>query len=320
MNIQTLQKTFLPITKPIPRLVEITDEFMPVLLNLLRTVSREDTYLLSPAYFAMTGRKGLWIYGDSETFMMLARHPNNDDSLLLFPPVGKHPKNLIRSILAEPHRPEGELQMARLGPEDAQLRAELKQWGVSANEKEELLDWTYPVQILDTGAVCSRLGHNFRDFRKNINRAFGRNIWSEIFDVSNPDHAEIVKNVAKQWAVERDDGHFADLIEPTNSTLQLMQTGNLPMKGLLTYEGTLPVGFIIWEETDPARGFANSVAGVSVGGKGVDEFAILKMCEQLNQRGFHQVCIGGSETSGLDAFKRKMNPVKSVQLQSAHFS
>lgn len=319
MNMPIIKKPALIAARTEPRLLPITSTMLPVLMGIFKEAERQDPYLLSPAYFAMTGRKGLWVYGDNETMMMLARHPNDPGKLLLFPPIGNDPARLLRSVMAEPNRPDGELQLARLGPEDVYLGIDLNGYGLSAPQTEDVLDWTYPVHVLDTASIQNRSGPKFRDFRQNVNRAFGRNTWSKPIGISNSAHIETVRHITEKWVSGREDYSHGDLVEPTEAALDLMRTGKLPMQGILTYEGAMPAGFIIWEETDPARGIANSITALSVGGKGADEFAMFKMCEHLQENGFREVCIGGSETPGLDAFKRKMNPVRSVSLSSARF-
>jgi hypothetical protein len=42
-----------------------------------------------------------------------------------------------------------------------------------------------------------------------------------------------------------------------------------------------------------------------------------KMAEYLQSRGILEMCLGGSETESLDAFKRKLEPVWSIELDSA---
>lgn len=48
--------------------------------------------------------------------------------------------------------------------------------------------------------------------------------------------------------------------------------------------------------------------------KGMSEFIQWSMCRTLAASGIDRVCIGGSETEGLDRFKRKMRPVESLDL------
>lgn len=296
-------------------LLPVTPDKLPLLQMLLNGIDRDDPYSVSAAYYAMTGRKGLWLYGDDRTMMIIARHPNNEDQLLFFPPFGADPARLLNNALIDPAMPDGSVKMARLGSEDGYLIMQMTARSQHKPMPERLLDWTYPVHVLDINKVVTREGGLFRDFRKNVNRAFGRGLWAE--PITTATHRKITSNLAKNWADSHEQTAYSieDLVMPSMTAIDLMKSG-LPMAGLLIHEGEKPVGFIIWEETDPTKGIANSIAGLSIGSKGIDEFAMLQMCETLKSRGFQQVCIGGSETAGLDAFKRKMNPVRSIELQS----
>ena len=293
-------------------LVEITPENVPLLQRILNELDREDLYSTSAAYFMMTGRKGLWIYGNEDTAMIVARHPNMDDSVLFFPPMGSNPVSLIEFALVDPALPVGEKKLARLGPEDQYLSALLEQRGSRKIEVEEVLDWKFPVHILDTENVVNSKGQDFRDFRKNIHRAFGRGLWSENID-SQDDIARVLE-ISKSWAMHHvsDNYSIEDLIGPTKYALSLFDTPNLSINGLIINEGNEAVGYIMWEETNPSKGFANSISGMSIRPRGTEEFAILEMCKKLKETGFNKVCIGGSETEGLDNFKRKMCPIASV--------
>lgn len=295
-------------------LVEITPENVPLLQKFLNKLDREDLYSTSAAYFMMTGRKGLWVYGNEDTAMIVARHPNIDDRILFFSPMGTNPVDLTEFALVDPVIPAGEKKLARLGPEDQYLSAVLEQRGSGKIEVEEILDWKFPVHILDTANVVDSKGQNFRDFRKNIHRAFGRGLWSESID-SQDDIARVLE-ISKSWAMRRvsDNYSIEDLIGPTKYALSLFNNPNLSINGLIINEGNEAVGYIMWEETNPSKGLANSISGMSVRPRGTEEFAILEMCKKLKKAGFRKVCIGGSETEGLDNFKRKMCPVSSVNL------
>ena len=43
------------------------------------------------------------------------------------------------------------------------------------------------------------------------------------------------------------------------------------------------------------------------------------MAEYLASRGISYMCLGGSETESLDRFKRKLGPVRSVELKTVSF-
>jgi len=297
-------------------LIEITQENLYLLNRIVNLRSRQDTYTNSASYFAMTGRKGLWLYGDEKTAMVIARHPNDPEQLLFFPPIGLDPVGLIQAARFDPEIPAGKIRLARVAPEDSQLSSRLQVNHIGTEKDEDVLDWRYPVHILGTEDVSEHKGSKFRDFRKNINKALARGLRSE--HISMKHHVLKAIGICKQWSERRVSQSFflEDLLEPTKKALELLEQKAMAMDGLVIYEGSAPISYIIWEETNPVLGMANSISGMSIKQKGTDEFAMLEMCKELSKKGYKRVCIGGSESEGLDAFKRKMCPVQSIPLYS----
>lgn len=300
-----------------PSLRQLTNSDFVQLQKALSKVTRSDAYSQSASYLAMTGRKGLWLYSTDDTFMVIAAHPNSDDHLLFFPPMGKEPSNLLNQIVHDDRVFADEIQLARMSGQDQLLLAWAEASGHFKTGSEDLLDWKYPVHTLSTKDVVEHQGRRFRNFRHGINLATDAGLSAKLVD-SKKDTATIIKLV-DTWAQNAAQENYSkdDLTAPTRAILSLMETTELPLRGLIVHKDGHPVGFMTWEETYPEAGIANSMCGLSVEGKGVAEFIYFSMAEILARRGFEYLCIGGSESEGLDQFKRKMNPVKSVLLQSA---
>lgn len=302
-----------------PSLQPVDDNDLVSLQKLLDTApSRSDPYSRSASYFAMTGRKGLWLYSTDDTFMLIAAHPNRDNHLLLFPPIGKQPATLLSQIVRDDRIFAKDVQLARMGGQDQLLLAWAEASGLFEADGEKLLDWQYPVHILATNELAEHKGTRFRDFRKNILRAERDHLSARL--VEGRKDMGTLSSLVGIWA--KSNGHdgysINDLTSPARRIIQLMEANDLPLHGLIVDRGNEPVGFIAWEETHPEQGLANSMANVSVNGHGVSEFSYKAMAQVLAKRGFAKVCIGGSETAGLDQFKRKMQPVHSTPLQSAY--
>lgn len=285
--------------------------------RLLSVSKRSDSYSQSASYYAMTGRKGLWLYSTDDTFMVIAAHPNSDDHLLLFPPMGKEPANLLNQVVRDNRIFAEHIQLARMGGQDQLLLAWAEASGKFKTAPEELLDWKYPVHTISTQVLVERAGGKFREFRKGILRSQRDGLSAK--PIQSPTDRASVLALVNAWAKNtvHEDYSKDDLVAPTRTIIDLMEKTNLPLHGLVVHKEEKPVGFMVWEETDPEAGVANSMCGMGVEGKGISEFIYLSMAEILAGRGFDYVCDGGSETEGLDQFKRKMNPVKSVPLQSA---
>ncbi len=283
----------------------------------LNEVDRHDYFSISSAYYLMTGRKGLWIYGNEETFLVAARHPNKkQESILLFPPIGKSPIRLIQSALSDKMLSKGEVQLARIENEDMHLVMKLQLHGFSPPEAEKILDWTYPVHIISTEQVIEHIGSAYRNFRSHINRAIRKGYTSKIIDIKSDkkDLLEIVHNWANDG--KKPEFTYEDLVTPTIEVIRLMEDDILSLDGVIIYDKNTPIGFWIWEETGQEKNIAASLVRISIGGNSSAEFAGLKMCERLKEKGISKVCLGGSETKSLDDFKRKMVPIDSIELKT----
>lgn len=306
----------------IPGLRKIEDTDLTNLQTLLNRWTWRDPYAGSAAYYGLTGRNGLWTVARDGGFMMLAEHPHRPGKLLLFPPAGDWPGVLGAVLRALPSLPGG-YQFARLPAGMSAQMGRFSGWtaphAAATTTGEDCLDWRYPVHVLDSRAVARHEGSAFRDFRKNVRRVPADRITAEPFRANM--HASVVEAIAHAWAGEK--GHangkaVATVQEPYARLLNLMAC--LPLSGRLYRLDGEPVGFTIWEETDPKRGIANSLADLTTRQvRGLSEFIYADVCAVLADRGFSSVCIGGSEDAGLDAFKRKMQPIDSVPLTSLHY-
>src|SRR5690606_20692638 len=69
------------------QIIRITPDNMAMLSHYLQHHVSEDPYLLSPAYYAMTGRHGLWLYRGNTSRIIFCRHPNVKNKHLIFPVI-----------------------------------------------------------------------------------------------------------------------------------------------------------------------------------------------------------------------------------------
>ncbi|MCW2308850.1 DUF2156 domain-containing protein [Rhodobium gokarnense] len=286
-----------------------------MLSSILRHVERDDPFGRSAAYFAMTGRKGLWAYGDDETMMLVARHPNRDDILLLFPPIGRDPAGLLARAVDDPlSLPSGRLELARFSTEDQALASRLGTMGVKEPHREKVLDWAYPVHVVSPKRIVEREGKPFVSFRGHINRAIRDGCRAEPIDLAR--HRDDILRIIDRWADSRSDSDFShdDLTGPTHSVLGLMDRTDLDIGGTISCDSHgAPIGFWLWEQVGNT---AMSLVRAYLRHPGNAEYGILSMAEQLSNANIPEMCLGGSETADLDAFKRKMQPVRSIDLST----
>ena len=129
-------------------------------------------------------------------------------------------------------------------------------------------------------------------------------------DIDPATDADAVMAVVTAWA-----GGKPETVDPYRR--QMVLFSHLPMAGRLVCFDGKPAGVSIFELTDRATGIANAYAHLAMHEiNGLSRYVIVDMCRTLRNRGFRRVCIGGSETEGLDRFKRKFAPVASVSLSS----
>ncbi|MEO1193317.1 MAG: phosphatidylglycerol lysyltransferase domain-containing protein [Pseudomonadota bacterium] len=291
------------------------------LARVLGAYDGPDPYRSSPAYFQFTGRRGLWLFETLEGTVIFCRHPNVEETVLVFPPIGADGAKLLESFFKSVPSPQGGFQLARFTAAETALLdggSTVSSGTVYAPIDERVLDWAYPVHVLGTELVSEHQGPQFRDFRQNIHRAERLNLSCRPLQTSG-DSTELKRLVARWVKGHCPDEEAAAQTEPFLHVIEMLRDEKIQSLGF-EENGTL-VAFIVWEETDPAKGTANSLMNLNVSAhKGVSEYSYYRMCCDLSAKGFKEVCIGGSETPSLDRFKRKMNPIRSVELSSfVHF-
>lgn len=294
---------------------------LPTLAAALSAQSGLDPYALSAAYYGYTGRHGLWVYEEGEDFIPFCLHPNVPGKILLFPGVGLKGALLARNFLRDGFMPGNEVQLARI---DAATSAELANrltWTSPAHsfesQDEAVLDWLYPVHTLSTALVCAHEGGAFKDFRKNTHRVDAGRITVMPLDIDA--HYFDLLSLSQAWARDHASAAYSvqDLLEPHTYIIKMIRESGLDLQGSVIFMDGHCVSFAAWEMPVVPSLPAVSVASLSHGpSKGLSELQYLEMCRALAGKGIERVCIGGSETASLDAYKRKMNPVESVSLKS----
>ncbi len=282
------------------RLRKIDIASLPYLTGFLRNFESADPYAVSPGYMAMTGRRGLWLYERSEGGVIVAVHPNRQDAALAFPIYGNGDGGLLYDAAQAIGLPDRwELINARIVD------------GVAGSEG--LLDWQYPAHVLGCERLVQPTGERMRDYRKNLNRAARGRLSYRVLDLHKD--RPVVARIAQDWARPRVGDAFSlrDLMEPSLKALDL--AGLLDLQGVIVEQEGAPVGFALWEETR-AEIACGMVGLFSRPVRGGSEFAVFAQAECLAARGISALCVGGSETASLDAFKRKLCPVRAVVLGS----
>jgi hypothetical protein len=297
--------------------VEMKD--LPGLARRLAAYESVDPYAVSAAYYGFTGRHGLWTYEEDGDVIPFCLHPNVPGTMLVFPSASPRGLKLAEGLLRNYLLPEGRVQLSRLLPETAAEAAARLPWAAKGRRyavvDEPVLDWLFPVHTLSTSLVVAREGGAFEKFRNRLNRVDMSRITVDALDIGA--HYDELMDLCRRWANDRARGNFSfdDLFEPHAAIVRLVRDSALDLKGtVIRMEGTC-VGFGVWEMPSGPAGAASSVAFLAHGpSKGLPELLQLEMCRALEKDGVARACIGGSETEGLDTYKKKLQPVESLSL------
>ncbi len=286
-------------------------------------VMREDSYLNAPLYYILTGRKGVWVHEGYGAVMVVCRHPHIKDRLLVFPEIGHAEGKLVASVLSGLEPPPGGVQLARFTTDDLESLKEALSQQNSKNRvdhitisEETILDWRYPVHLLDTARVAAMEGKGFTKIRNKCRKVEGA---IEVLDLQDPLALRAMRAAHKYWEgsmflrdqdeVEESDGYYTTLFAMIEEWPDLFN-------GLVFMQGKRPVGFTVYDT--PFMKQTNLLANLSDATvAGLADYQIVETCRAMEAKGIISMNFGGSETESLDLFKRKFMPSKSLTLLSA---
>jgi len=287
----------------------------------LPNTTPEDSYIASPLYFKLTGRKGAWSYTSPDSQVIVTRHPHIVNTLMVFPEVGLRHYNLTACVLKKLIKSQHDIQLCRYTSDD------LKRLDSALNAldynlihsieiiEEDIMDWKYPLHILDIPSLAQLHGNRFEKIRNKYNAA--KKIIKAI-SLEKQSAVKKMRGALKFWEGNMiiADKETDDMSDFYHQFFRIIDRYNGPFEGMMFYEGNCPVGFSVWEKIskDTANSFIN-LGDTSI--KGLSDFQIVETCRHLNMQGIKYLNVGGSETESLDAYKRKFKPCKSIQLYSA---
>lgn len=282
--------------------------------------AKADSYLNSPLYYLITGRKGAWLYKNNDSALIVCVHPHIEDRLLVFPEVGKADYKLTSSVLNMLTPPQNGVQLARYN--DKELFKLKQQLTLSKNStianirhtNEETLDWSYPIHILDTKRVSNMSGPEFAQIRTKHRKAAQKVTSTPLDQEKGLRH---MRAALKFWegnmiANEKDTDDMSDFY---NELFKIIEKHPETIDGLFFTQGRKPVGFSVWDVS--SKDTANSL--VCLGDTtitGLADYQMITACQTLNERGIRYLNTGGSELKSLDAYKAKFQPASSFKIHS----
>lgn len=297
----------------------VTDVTMSHFAKALSLEEDRDSYATSPAYYAFTGRRGLWLYHYQGTYLPLCWHPNIEGQILIFPPRGQKSYVAITTLLAEAPVPPTGFLLARFKSEDV---SRLKTFHGFLNYdpyeliEEKVLDWRYPVRVLSTKGTKEMQGHKYMLIRNRVRQT--QKYRPDVQRLSLK-HIPEIETLSYRWANQQAEKpeEFLDLVAPYKQTLKLLRNKTFGLDGLVfAVDGQIQAA-TIWDISNSKHRTANLFMNLcNVTYRGLSEFSIAFTAERLLSDGVQFLNLGGSETLGLDRYKNKFAPEFSLQLCS----
>ena len=278
-----------------------------------------ESFSKSLPYYLMTGRRGLKVFQNENTMVCIAKHPHDEDSVLIFPEINGD-YSLTVQVLNRLSSSGLNVQLARYTHEN---RKQLGQ-AVEANalklvksiklKEEDILDWKYPVRILDTVKVSKMSGKKLKGIRHKFNRAADD---YEVLPLSHPEAVKAIRASVLLWAsgmifAGNETGY--DMTEFYDTLVKHIVAFPSLFDGFAVTNGKEALGFSVWDYTGDT---ANSLASLSRRSiDGMSEFQKVTACRMLSDKGIKRFNLGGSETDSLDYFKMKFQPCDSISISS----
>ena len=302
LNVNPIADNFESVVGNATAIKPISDSDLVDLQELLNKHTSPDYYQSSATYFGMTGRDGLYKIERNGSTVIISGHPNLENTFLLFPVIGKNNEELLYTTMQALRKTGVNIQFARF-----ETPPFLNGFSRSVvGTQETTLDWAYPVHTLSTSLVSEHKGGGFQHFRQKHNKLKGKKI--SAVDLDPRKHSEEIASILQKWSPDEKQDVYFRLLDMFDYA---------PLAGRIIYVDGEPVGFSIFEKTNPEKGIANAFAHIGLHEvTGASQHVMLDMCQSLLKDGFEKVCIGGSEDEGLDRFKRNLCPIESVSLQS----
>ena len=291
---------------------------------LLHEDNDSDSYLTSPIYYAFTGRYGLWIYSEGNSFIPFCWHPNVAGQILIFPTRGVANTDILTNLLTKLPQPPVGMRLARVKV-NAAVETVRKHLLETSNHTinltpivEQVLDWKFPVRILSTSKVAAMKGHDFKQVRNHVRQIDKRNV--QIENITS-EHTQSILAFVNRWARQASprSEDIADYIAPYERLLTFVEIKELNMYGFVVIINNEIQACTIWDisNTGSTRTANRFVNICNVDYRGLADYVMHQTAIRRLSTGIDYMNIGGSELASLDSFKNKFVPIQSINLCSA---
>lgn len=330
--IQETSSTGQQVTSDKPSLLEMRRDNLSDLIQILSRVSTPDAYLSSGLYYALTSRTRADVVKFRAFSIIVMAHPNIPGKLLTFFPFARSGQDykkqinaMAKSRIYSSH--QNEFYVARVpaavsrelfAKKDYASLPDCELW----EKAETVLDWRFPSYDVSTIALAKMSGRRLSLFRKKVKKFDSGNTKVLYLSEFHPEVAETaIMDIKEHWVETKSDeeGGLApdvrkNLESPYDCLARMAFNRNLPMDGLFVKRGSQYIAFAIWETVEPSKTVPCIAALTASREKGLSEYLYFRTAERLTELGYSAMCIGGSETLGLDCFKRKLAPIAAHEL------
>jgi hypothetical protein len=298
----------------------------------------DDVYCRSPLYFAFTGRGIVWTVKHENCFIVLLPHPNVDETLLVFFPSVSSACELARQVntlfsfklFLKTFR---EVLLARIPEpiaEETLKGTHHLDCGRFEKVDERIMDWVFPSYDVLLERLVDPKGGKLKTYRKKIRRFQHQDVLVIKAKTLGPRELKrAVADINKNWIRTKRNNEKSyyisdisprELMECYQTMVRINSDITSEMDGLVLKRGNSYLAFSFWERLRHENAISCFAALPCSHEKGLSEYLYHCVADQLIQEGYKTMCIGGSETAGLDHFKRKFAPSHSHPLRTIRLS
>ncbi len=289
-----------------------------------KKASLDDAYLISPTYYMLTGRRGLWLYkhatrnNDEKTACLFCLHPNIKDTVIIFPPFGCNTPAAISRLIDKVSIEGINFQIGRIAKESGMV-CELNKFlnGRIVEKNEDVLDWAFPVHTIDCNKLLAQKGGKYKRIRQVMKKFNATS--PTIREINFTDDFSSIKKMSEDW--EKSNQHYDKYNVDFNKYFETLidvavRAPSIGLKGIIISIDGIDSGFSIWEHAlnkeKIANLFASQVSNFEL--DSLSAYLTVKSVEHAFLGGAKYMCLGGSENYGMDRYKRGFVPEQSKDL------
>ncbi len=280
-----------------------------------------DTMRSSPAYFQLTGRKGLWVLAEKGQKVIACLHPNVDGHALVFYLGLEINTELVRKACLWLTDKELAVEVARVDGRNVEVLS--RQPGFHETE-ERVLDWRFPSTILDNAALAEAAGGQFARLRQKRNKLSNADI--QVYESDKHDIRQLrgrIASLVEGWAnaVAKSQDFSVEHLKSSNLyALKMLDSGQPNFGATVFALAGKVVGFYTTEFPQSGQ-IANGIT-LSIDRRlaGISEYAYWWCADNHMRRGYAFTHINGAETASLESFRRKLAPSDRIALKTFSFA